>query len=108
MTRLAKEIQDDLFQGIALRDEALDRLTNCTDDREQWVERARIVAIEIARSTGRVTSDDLRRVFPPPPAMDPRIIGAVFRSKGLWRRIGWEQTKQPQAHARPIAVWGLK
>lgn len=42
---------------------------------------------------------------------EPRVYGAVLRrliGEGLIEPIGWEESKNKQAHKRPIRVWRIK
>jgi hypothetical protein len=85
------------------REKVLDKLDRSY---ERVVRDAKIVAREIAKAKGRVTSvevlaelrqrgySDLR---------DTRWLGCIFR-RG-WRRIGWEPTG---SHCRPVAIWTLR
>jgi len=99
-----KRVSEDqlaLFSGRELRDQAIERVAI---NKESYVQAARKVMHEILDRAGRVTSDDVRDLLPVPDGMDPRVLGAVFARCGL-RRIGWKETRYPQAHARPIAIW---
>ena len=103
--------QIDLFEGRRLRDSALEAVEFTAETREEWVARARAVALEICAEQGQVTSDDVQRRIPVPEAFDPRILGAVFnaRQRGFpFVKVGYVQTTQKQAHARPIPVWKFK
>ncbi len=102
--------QTDLFAGRHLRDQALGLLAE-SELRSQWIKEGCRVAIQIARSKGRVTSDDVRKAHPIPGDWDPRILGAVFASRRKdfpLRKVGYTQSTFKQAHARPIPVWTLK
>jgi hypothetical protein len=103
------EQQHDLFEGRRLRDVAVDLVQTPAAD---YPTLALGVAVAIARRKGWVTSDDVMRECPPPDSADRRILGAVFRPQSRdfpLRKSGrYIQNTQPQAHARPIAVWVLK
>lgn len=73
-----------------------------------WIERARAVALEIARTRGWVTSDDLHFRCPPPASVDKRVMGAVFapRETGLVKD-GYVNSARKACHGRPIPRWKL-
>ncbi len=80
--------------------------------RKQFLERARAVAMRIASNneTGIVTIDMVRAQCPPPEGVDPRVMGAVFRSgrHSPWRKIGYVQSRRRACHGRPVALFKLK
>lgn len=73
----------------------------------RWVARARETAVRLARERGRITIDDVRKVAPPPPDADPRILGLVFIDRQIWRPDGWVESKRGVCHRRPIRRWRL-
>lgn len=88
--------------GTQRRDEVLERLA-----RLKWVREARKWAAEYAARHGRVTVDDVRRGFEPPPkGTDGRAYGAIFAGR-QFEPIGWTTTKVKTSHARPIRVFRL-
>ncbi len=102
----------DLGAGIKGRDKALDQLENTTEGRRKWVARGRFLALWIVKQKGRVSSDDVRILWPVPPDWDPRIMGAVFnphwcKSAGLVP-LEHKPTRFKQAHARPQQKWALR
>lgn len=97
-----------LALGLEARDEALDRVELSTAERKEWVRRGRLIAQNHIVLHKSITSDELRQIHPVPEGVDPRILGAVFRSPGPFIRLGWKQTENKDAHGRPIAIWGLK
>jgi hypothetical protein len=77
---------------------------------EEWLDWIRYHAKELARWTGTVTIDDLRKIadnFDRQPT-HPNAWGCVFRNKRVWERIEYRPSKRPDAHHRPIGVWRLK
>ena len=54
----------------------------------------------------RVTVDNLRQIVDQAQRAPTHhnAYGAIFRGKG-WIRIGYEQSRRPKAHARPIGIW---
>jgi hypothetical protein len=71
-----------------------------------WIERARKVAVEIAKTRGYVTSDLIWDKCPPSSDFEPRVMGAVFSHQGLVRD-GYVNSGRKACHGRPIAVWKL-
>lgn len=72
--------------------------------RADWLATARNVARYIASQKGEVTIDDIRAVWPPPENVDPRVMGAVFRT-AEFIPIGYRKSKRKTCHNRPIAVF---
>ena len=81
------------------RDEALALLE---EHRAEWLAYARGVAHRLYRHLGRpITVDDLRAECPPPPAVDPRVMGAVFNGSN-WTPVGFTNSRRRTCHGRPI------
>ena len=95
-------------EGAVLRDKALDMLE---EKRHEWIALARKTAFSLLKTrivrgdNATITSDDLWALCPPPPEINPKAMGAVFRSG--FKAIGYVSSKRKQAHARPIRVWTL-
>ena len=95
-------------EGAVLRDKALDMLE---EKRHEWIALARKKAFSLLKTrivrgdNATITSDDLWALCPPPPEINPKAMGAVFRSG--FKPIGYVSSKRKQAHARPIRVWTL-
>jgi hypothetical protein len=103
-----EEDKFDLKKGKQLRDEGIEEVSF---DREDWIQRARLLAVNIARKDGTVDSDRVVKLYPIPEDADPRIMGAVFNSRVAdfpFVPCGWTQTARKQGHARPMRVWKLK
>lgn len=73
----------------------------------EWYEEVRYHAVNLALKNGSVTSDDLWEVCPPPPGVNTKAMGAIFRGKH-WKKIGYTLTKRGTSHSRPIGIWALK
>lgn len=76
-----------------------------------WSARAYLMVTKYIRRGGLFMAEDVRawaegEGLPPPP--DPRAWGAVIMraaKEGLIKRIGYEPSRNRQAHLRPTAVW---
>ena len=90
--------------GRAGRDAALGLLERTRAD---WLVKARYCAFWRAWASGFVTADDIHRECPIPEGVDPRVMGAVFKSHGFVPD-GYVPTKRPEAHARPIRRFVLR
>ena len=73
--------------------------------RAAYLQQARFAADQLYHGGKKeITINDIRDVCPPPPSIDPRALGAVFKGKeGKWRVVGYERSKR--AHMRPIAIF---
>lgn len=74
--------------------------------RADWLKRARAVARMIGQGGRLVTVDDVRRLCPPPDRLDPRVMGAIFRTSE-WERVDHCLSSRRTCHHRPIAVFRL-
>lgn len=78
----------------------------------RWPEltkRLRAVALQLAREKGEITADDVHQAHPIPAGVDGRIMGVVFKDKGVWRKTGrYIPTSRKSAHGRPVPVWALR
>lgn len=91
-------------EGAQLREATLDMFE---DYRPDYLEAARRAARELCRAQGSCTVDDVRRVWPPPKDIDPRIMGAIFRIH-MFEKVGYENSGRRDCHARPIARFKLR
>ena len=90
--------QDSLFETEVLpRFEAM---------RSEWLEGARAVARRLG-ADGAVTVNDVRRLCPLPPGIDPRVMGAVF-NKSEWVCVGYKRSSRSTCHNRPIGTFVLR
>lgn len=73
------------------------------------IDTARDIAHELVKLNGQVTSVEVFRELRDRgygahlDAVDPRWMGAVFRTRG-WLRVGWREVG---SHCRPVSVWRL-
>ena len=88
---------------LALRDEVLDRFEVV---RAGYLRSARLYALFYCRDHGSVTIEDVRRIFPPPDGVDPRLLGAVLR-KPHFVLVGYESGTRKESHGRPIGRFRL-
>ena len=91
-------------EGRELRDKALAFLEQ---KRGEWISKARLEAIFIARHKGTVTINDVRDAINLPEDFHPNTWGAVLKSKDF-EAVGFVQASHPSAHARVIRVYKLK
>tara|TARA_R110001632_G_C11191715_1_gene402185 strand:- start:299 stop:601 length:303 start_codon:yes stop_codon:yes gene_type:complete len=75
---------------------------------QSFLEEARAVAKSLVAEKGLVTVNDVRNICPPPDHIDPRVMGAIFRTglKSEWEMVGY--IASARAHARPIGQFKLK
>ena len=73
-----------------------------------WLENARACARTLARTYGETTIDAVRSIFPPPPGVDGRIMGAVFKPSKDWVCTGYRRSERGECNGRPIGVWRLR
>ncbi len=86
------------------RDRALDLLEKTRSD---LIEQGKIIAMEIWKRKGSVTSPEVRRELFKRKAdgveeVDGRFMGAVFRKNLGWIRTGFVSQG---SHAQPISIW---
>lgn len=117
MTSRSDLSQGDLFGGLDayghqpartgadLKRQSLDRVASHAP--EGWIDAA-VVAIRSA-CVGRdqITSDDVWPLVTTPP--EPRAMGAAFTEaarRGIIRKTDRVQnSRRPECHSRPVAVW---
>lgn len=71
-----------------------------------FLERCRQVAIDIARSQGSVSINDVRAAIDLPAELHPSVLGAVFRGK-KFTAIGYTEANHKAAHARVVRIYKL-
>jgi len=91
--------QSDLFQT--------DILPLFERHRSDWLAEARSVALSIAYRQGTVTIDDVRERCPPPDDIDPRVMGAVFRTSEFTPTGKHIKSARRTCHNRPVMVFRL-
>ncbi len=95
----------DLTAERAKRDRALDLFEV---NRSDLLCAARQAALDLVILNGRVTAPEVfallraRGYEEPLKTVDPRFMGAVFRSGSGWHRVGWENKG---SHRRPVSIW---
>lgn len=72
--------------------------------RPELLDKARKVAVRLARKNGYVTSTQVLSHLDVPEGVDKRFMGAVFGKKRGWKMVGFDRTG---SHRRPVAVWRL-
>lgn len=75
--------------------------------REDWIAKARDMAIWIAKQSGKVTINDVRQLIDLPDDFHPNTWGAVLRGDAF-EPVGFCQATHPSAHARVIRIYKLK
>lgn len=90
--------------GADLRDATLDMFE---DYRPDFLAQARAIAKDICKERGTCTVDEVRKVCPPPKSVDPRVMGAIFRSTEF-EKVSYENSGRRDCHARPIARFKLR
>ena len=75
--------------------------------REDWITKARDMAIWIAKQSGKVTINDVRQLIDLPDDFHHNTWGAVLRGDAF-EPIGYCQATHPSAHARVVRVYKLK
>ena len=92
------------MKGRALRDAGIARVSI---GREDWIAKARDMAIWIAKQSGKVTINDVRQLIDLPDDFHHNTWGAVLRGDAF-EPIGYCQATHPSAHARVVRVYKLK
>lgn len=90
--------------GRELRDAEINRVSI---GHEEWISKARDMAVWIAKESGTVNINDIRGVIDLPDDYHPSTWGAVFKSKDF-EAVGYCQAIHPSAHARVVRVYKLK
>jgi hypothetical protein len=70
---------------------------------DEWVVKARSLAVNLARLNGSVTIDDIKAEIGDPPR--PNASGSAFKGTGL-KPIGHTISKRLSARGREIKVYG--
>jgi extradiol dioxygenase family protein len=72
-----------------------------------WLTEGRAAARRIGIAKGEATINDVREVCPPPAGIDPRAMGAVFRTPD-WESVGYQRSNRATCHNRPICIFRFK
>ncbi len=78
--------------------------------RAEVVRRAQGALIVALWDSATATIDDVRDAVDVPAGIDPVCLGAApgpLARAGIIRRVGFEPSRRPAAHARPVSVWQL-
>jgi hypothetical protein len=89
--------------GQIIRDAQLDLFEQRDAD---FLARCRTLAVEIAKTQGTVSINDIRAKVSIPAEMNPSVLGAVFKGK-KFQACGFTEANHPQAHARVVRVYQL-
>ena len=92
------------MKGRDLRDAGIARVSI---GREDWIAKARSLAVSIAKRSGQVTINDVRQFIDLPDDFHPNTWGAVLRGDDF-EPVGFCQASHPSAHARVIRIYKLK
>lgn len=82
-------------------------LPNLKAARAEWLAKARLIALELVKEKGEITSDDVRERCPIPPGVDPRCIGPLFRDP-MWELVRYVRSTRKICHHHPIGLWRLR
>lgn len=74
--------------------------------RANYLQIARDAARQLATAQGQVTIDQVRERCPPPEGVDPRVMGAVFRTSEF-ELVGYAKSGRATCHNRPIGIFRL-
>lgn len=77
------------------------------EHRADWLAEARAIAFDLAQRNGTVTIDDVRALCPPPADVDPRVMGAVFRTRDFRPTGKHRKSARSICHNRPVAIFEL-
>ena len=75
--------------------------------RGEWIAQARAAARLLGLGGKPVTINDVRAKCPPPPDVDPRVMGAVFLARD-WELLGYRGSARRACHGRPVGVFRLR
>jgi len=96
--------KDGLKEGIERAEYGIRKVSRHYGD---WIDRARSAAVAFAKTHGRVSSDDLYEICPPPEGAHPNVMGSVWRGINL-KVIGYAPSRRPEAHGRIIRMYTWK
>jgi hypothetical protein len=71
------------------------------DRMDDWLSEARAVAERLGEDGRLVTVNDVRDQCPPPPDVDPRVMGALLR-KPQWELVNYVRSTRSTCHGRPV------
>jgi len=79
--------------------------------REPFILAGRRALLLTLLKRGQATADAIRDAVDLPAGLDPKLFGAVpgpLAAAGIIAGIGYRKSSRPEAHSRPVKVWGLK
>lgn len=101
-------VQLDLFTGRRWRDAAITRVAKGTPP--EWMAAMASAVMSVAKEASEFTTDEVWKKLGSQPR-EPRSLGAVMMSLsrgGNIQRTGtFKQSKRPECHCRPLAVWEI-
>jgi hypothetical protein len=78
--------------------------------REVYVLRGRRALLARLLDAPEATADDVRDAVEMPDEINPVCLGVVpglLARAGIIERVGFTESRRPDAHARPVSVWRL-
>jgi len=78
--------------------------------REVYVLRGRRALLRRVLDAPEATADDVRDAVELPDEINPVCLGVVpgpLARAGIIERVGFAESRRPDAHARPVSVWRL-
>jgi len=78
--------------------------------RELYVLRGRRALLARLLDAPQATADDVRDAVEMPDEINPVCLGVVpgpLARAGIIERVGFAESRRPDAHARPVSVWRL-
>ena len=66
-----------------------------------YLEKARKIAVEIAKDYGGVTIESVTTACPVPEDVDKNVLGTIFNN-GEWRKVNQVRSLRPEAKRRLI------
>lgn len=68
----------------------------------EYLAEARATAIRLLETHDSITVNDVRELCPPPSSMDPRVMGAIFRTADFEATGEFVLSSRSTCHKRPI------
>lgn len=85
----------------------LDWLDLLEEHRPDYLAQAREAARRLLRDRDSITINDVREICPPPADIDPRVMGAVFRTSEFEATGEFVLSSRTTCHRRPIQRFRL-
>lgn len=90
-----------------MADGQLDWLELLEEHRPDYLALARAAARKLLETRPSITVNDVREVCPPPADIDPRVLGAVFRTSEFEATGEFVLSNRNTCHRRPIQRFRL-